>query len=108
MASRKSNFIQQQNAVRQIQQAQQRTTGDGVLPSHSRQTSATDLPTVTSTVIPSPMSYPTGPPLPPISAGSSDNPAIAERKIRTVCFAPFSWTEADCRFCVVGSATSST
>jgi len=85
MASKKSKIAQQQqNAARQIQQAQQRTIGDGSLPSHSRQTSVVGQPTVMSAVMPSPTSYPTG------LAGPSNDVSIAERRVKNVCLSSLS------------------
>jgi len=77
MASKKAQ--QQQNAARQIQQAQQRTTGDSNSPSHSQQTSVVGHPTLSPTVIPSPTSYPTG------LAGPSSDVSTAERRVKNVC-----------------------
>jgi len=81
MASKKSKIAQQQqNAVRQIQQAQQRTTQDSNLPGHSRQTSVVGQPTVMSPVIHSATTYSFGP-----AGSSSDVSTTAERRVNNVC-----------------------
>lgn len=81
MASKKSKIAQQQqNAAREIQQAQQRTTGDSNLPSHSRQTSVGSQSIVVSPVIHSATTYSTG-----LAGSSSDVSTATERRVNNVC-----------------------